>query len=267
MRSQVLTALFLLAVFLAGASGSGRVALAQADDARAVALGLAREGAQLYERGDFQGALDKFEQAYAHFPSPKLLFNLGQAQRGLSRHAEALANFERFLAEAKDAGSDYRERAAIQIAELETKVTRVAVACNRPGSLVDIDGVKRGTIPLDKPLAVEPGAHRLSLVWKSEIRTVEFTAVAGQVLPLVLSFEDELRPPEGQALLPKAEVQLVLPAETPAAATTKPSSSRHIWYWVAGGAVVAVATALILVYTTRDTYPSADLGTRTIGGP
>jgi tetratricopeptide (TPR) repeat protein len=253
---------------LGGMSDASRAAAAEPDDARSAALTLAREGAQLYAAGDFQGALEKFEQAYGLFPSPKLFFNLGQAWRGLSKPAQALANFERFLAEAKDAPADYRDQAAVQIAELETRVTRVAVACNRSGSVVTIDGVRRGTIPLDRPIPVEPGAHRLTLAWKDETRAVEFTAVAGQVLPLTLTFEGVSALHKVSEAPPKAERQISLPITPVPLATSRESAHRHTWYWVAGGVVVAaVATALILVYTTRDHYPSADLGTRTLGEP
>jgi hypothetical protein len=228
---------------------------------------LAQEGAQLYEKGDFQGALDKFKQAHQQFPSPKLFFNLAQAFRGLSRNPEALEAYERFLAEAKDASPEYREQAVAQVAELGAKLARVAVACNQPGAVVTIDRSERGTIPLQKPVAVEPGAHQLALAWRGESKSVEFTAVAGQVLSLVLTFEEKKLPPEPVVAAPKPEAQVLLPAETKQVPSATPSSHRHTWYWIAGGVVVtAAATALILVYTTRDHYPTADLGTRAIGG-
>jgi hypothetical protein len=236
-------------------------------DARSAARALAQEGAQLYEKGDFQGALDKFKQAHQQFPSPKLFFNLGQAFRGLSRNPEALESFERFLAEAKDASPDYREQAAAQVAELGAKLARVAVTCNQPGAVVTIDGSERGTIPLEKPVVVEPGAHQLALAWKGETKAVEFTAVAGQALSQVLTFEEKKLPPEPVVVAPAPEPQVLLPTETKQVPTATPSSTRHTWYWIAGGVVVAgAATALVLLYGTRDHYPTADLGTKSIGG-
>jgi hypothetical protein len=256
----------IVVLLVSGALGGVPPASAQSQDARSTALALAQEGAQLYEKGDFQGALDKFKQAHQQFPSPKLFFNLAQAFRGLSRNPEALEAFERFLAEAKDASPDYREQAAVQVAELGAKLARVAVNCNQPGAVVTIDRSERGTIPLAKPVAVEPGAHQLALAWKGETKSVEFTAVAGQILPLVLTFEEKKLPPELLVAAPKPEPQVLLPAESKQVPTATPSSHRHTWYWIAGGVVVAgAATALILVYGTRDHYPTADLGTRSIG--
>jgi len=58
---------------------------------------------KLYQQGDVGGALEKFNAAYAAYPSPKLMFNIGQANRDLSRPVEAIEAFQRFLAEATDA--------------------------------------------------------------------------------------------------------------------------------------------------------------------
>jgi hypothetical protein len=190
------------------------VASAQSQDRRAVARGLAQEGAQLYEKGDFQGALEKFKQAHEQFPSPKLFFNLGRALRGLSRDLEALEAFERFLAEAKDASPEYQEHAAAQIAELGAKVARVTVGCNRHGAVVMIDGERRGTIPLEKPALIQPGAHQLTLVWEGETKSVEFTAAAGQVQSLVLTFDGKKPPPDPVVTAPKSESQVLPQAPT-----------------------------------------------------
>src|SRR5512141_1991813 len=109
-----------------------RVGAASAEDegARAAARVLAQEGAQLFEKNDLPGALDKFKQAYDKFPSPKLFLNIGQALRGLGRNVEALAAFERFLAEAKDAGPEFIELASTQVAELGALLARVVVESN-----------------------------------------------------------------------------------------------------------------------------------------
>ena len=78
--------------------------LAQASDpatsaqAKSRAQVLLTEGSALYEKGEFAEALEKFKEAYATFDSPKLLFNIGQANRDLGRPAEAVDAFEHFLA-------------------------------------------------------------------------------------------------------------------------------------------------------------------------
>ena len=51
---------------------------------------LLSEGTTAYGRGDYATALDKFTAAYKIFPSPKLWFNIGQANRDLGRPVEAV---------------------------------------------------------------------------------------------------------------------------------------------------------------------------------
>jgi tetratricopeptide (TPR) repeat protein len=58
--------------------------------AKAQAQSPLAEGSALYEKGDYAGALEEFKQAYATYGSPKLLFNIGQANRNLGRPVEAL---------------------------------------------------------------------------------------------------------------------------------------------------------------------------------
>ena len=90
-------------------SGARRRASHADDQAKARAQGLLSEGTAAYGRGDYAAALDKFTAAYKIFPSPKLWFNIGQANRDLGRPVEAVEAFDRFLARrgrrpARDAG-------------------------------------------------------------------------------------------------------------------------------------------------------------------
>ena len=66
-------------------------------ESRLKAQALLREGTQHYQRGEYVDALELFQQAYAAFPSPKLLFNIGQASRELGRSVDAIEAFEEFL--------------------------------------------------------------------------------------------------------------------------------------------------------------------------
>ena len=76
------------------------------------------DGVAALKRDDYQAALSRFEEAYALVPSPKIHYDFGLAYVGLGRSAEALAAFERFLAEAPDAPADKRERATAMVAKL-----------------------------------------------------------------------------------------------------------------------------------------------------
>ena len=52
------------------------------------------------------GALAEFELSYRLRPNPRVLYNVGLAQKGLHRYGEAILSLERYLAENKDLAPD-----------------------------------------------------------------------------------------------------------------------------------------------------------------
>ena len=149
----------ILIVLLAQAPTS-HTATAQ-DKTRAQAL--LNEGADLYDRGNFIEALGRFQSAYAAYPSPKLWFNIGQAQRDLGRHVEAMEAFEHFLSEAKDAPIGTVGEAHRSVSELRSKLGHITISCATRGALVSVDGRRVGTTPLPAPLWLAPGTHQVGL--------------------------------------------------------------------------------------------------------
>ncbi|MEK6607460.1 MAG: hypothetical protein AABZ30_07350 [Myxococcota bacterium] len=83
---------------------------AAANDKDAARAKLA-DGIGLYDRGDFAGALAAFEEAYRLYASPKLLVNQATCHAKLGRPVEALALYERFLADPGNAPAALVEEA------------------------------------------------------------------------------------------------------------------------------------------------------------
>lgn len=81
---------------------------AHADDetAKNEARALLQGGNKLLEKGDRNGALGLFESAYAKYPSPLILINIGTTLRDLDRPAEAANAYARFVA----APGDFTDR-------------------------------------------------------------------------------------------------------------------------------------------------------------
>lgn len=123
---------------------------------------LLKEGAALYEKGEMVAALEKFDAAYAAFPSPKLLFNIGQTARGLGRLADALEAFQRFLSEESDAPSDMRTMALTSVSELQTKLARLRIQCAVEGAEIAVDGKVIGNAPVSGETWVMPGSHQVT---------------------------------------------------------------------------------------------------------
>ncbi len=99
-----------------------------AQDARQEAREIAAEGTRHYNMGRFEEALAEYQRAYDVFAAPQLLFNLGQCQRELGNHEQAVFFFERFLEQMPDAPNVETVRGLIVDvrAEMEREAAREA---------------------------------------------------------------------------------------------------------------------------------------------
>jgi hypothetical protein len=232
-------------------------------DPRADARDRLEEGSALYRKGDYQGALDKFEEARALSPSPKIYFNLGQALNRLGRSAAAVDAFERFLAEAPDASAERRRDAEALLDELRPRVGHLRVIAE-PGSEITVDGEPVGTAPLSRAVALDPGLHEVTALAPGarvgHVGTVEIAAGQaadweGKEAPAPLGDE----PPPPIPPLP-----LTTPPTRPALVETAPSPrARSPWLpWVAGAGAVVVAVALTALLVSRGpkSDPNGTLG-------
>jgi hypothetical protein len=228
---------------------------------------LLKEGAKLYEKGSLAPALEKFNQAYAEYPSPKLLFNIGQASRDLGRPAEAMNAFERFLAEATDAPADMTAEAKKSVAELDGKLGKLRIQCATTGAEVSVDGKVVGLAPIADLVWAVPGSHQVTARHPNMAPTIEDVEVnAGWVhtvvvtmLPLVSPVE--VKPPP--AILAPAETRPAAAAEVAVEKPPEPSPKPveqgghrgRTWTWVAAGsAVVFAGTAAVLGWSMESKF-------------
>ena len=229
--------------------------------AKVKAQALLKEGTALFDRGDLAGALAKFQTAYGVYPSPKLQFNIGQADRDLGRPVEALEAFDRFLAQAPDAAPEILAEARQSVAELKSKLGQLKIECPTSGASVELDGRPLGITPMPAPIWTMPGRHRITLrhpQYTTTTATVD--VVAGQTqaitqkLGLALVTPSPAPPP-----IPVVETatipQLVA---APAGANPQGLAARQKWYfWAAAGATVALTTGAILSGLSSDSRYSA----------
>jgi hypothetical protein len=151
---------------LAGCLLAASAAAAQppsGDAAKARASALTREGARAYQSGDYATAVARFQEAYTVFPSPRLLFNLGQSFGRAGRYVEATESFERFLTTAGNAPATARSEAERSLEQMRDKVAHIEVAANVAAAEVWIDGQSRGLTPLQRPVLVARGAHQVTV--------------------------------------------------------------------------------------------------------
>ena len=184
--ASIVPAMFALAVTLAQATSPPRPV---ETGAKAQAQSLLREGTALFDRGEAAAALRKFEQAYAVFPSPKIWFDVGAAQRALDRPAEALQAFQRFLDEAPQAPAESRAEAKQAVATLMSALGRLTIVCPVSGADVSIDGKPAGVTPLAGPIWATPGQHQIAARREGmtpDVQDVAVTAGSEGTVTLVL---------------------------------------------------------------------------------
>lgn len=243
-----------LVVLLAQA---GTPATSPADKARAT--GLLREGNALYKKADYTGALEKFEAAYAAMPSPKLLFNIGQARRDLGLTAEAIEAFDKFLSLATDASPKTVAEARTHLVNLQRKAGRLQIFCETPGAVLGVDGKEVGVAPLPSPLWMAPGRHMITATHASAapgLAYAEVTAggqhtVTVQLSPLVPAAPPALAQSPTYAPTAQATVMPVpTEVQTPAAAPVETDEGWLLgrkWAWVATGSAVLFAGSAAVI--------------------
>ncbi len=215
------------------------------------AQALLREGSALYKQADFAGALQKFEAAYAVFPSPKLQFNIGQANRELGRPVEAVTAFDWFVTDAFDASPELLAEARQSSADLKARLGRLRVDCSVPAAHVNVDGKYVGVTPLSRTVWAMPGPHRVAVSHSGYLpATIDVTVAAGEVrsvsatLRLISSSPAPAAPaapaapPEPVTPAARVEQPATPPAETPRRLGTR--------FWVAAGATVALTAGAII---------------------
>lgn len=201
---------------------------------KAKAKVLLHEGLDFNRQGHYAEALEKFQAAYAAYPSPKLWFNIGQVERALNHPVEAVEAFQKFLALVPDAEPENKEVAKSAVAEIESKLGRVRIKCETPGAEVVIDGKNVGPVPLPEPLWATPGSHRVTITHVGFAPATENVEVSAGSTALVVirlappSPPAEITPPpavteaEGAALPPGTEPWTVPPAPEPTPAEVPP---------------------------------------------
>lgn len=122
---------------------------------------LLAEGNALSNEGDYVEALEKFRAAYAVYPSPKLLLNMGTMLRQLGRNIEAADVYERYL---RDPDADPQQVQLLNrtLDEIDSLLGHIHITVSPLDASVSLDGK-----PLDVPtqgidMRVEPGTHKVA---------------------------------------------------------------------------------------------------------
>jgi tetratricopeptide (TPR) repeat protein len=213
-------------------------------------------GKQLFDAGDYRGAIREFEAANRLAPAPLLLFNIGLAYERLGEAAPALQHFKAYLEQQPNASN--RSLVEIKIARLEGELGQGQPAAGQgtvPGQgqpAVQGQGQGQGTIPGQGQPGTAPATGQQNATnaptWQEVPRSSE---------PPDWARQEPAKPaPTGDPQLDRVaaidvswvrdqRAPLMVPAAAePAVATEAPSKPAHkqVWFWV----VVGVSALILL---------------------
>jgi len=165
-RAAGLFAVFVAAVLLAQPA---RAADPPALDrkARAEVRALADKGQALYEKGDYEGAVESFSRAGAIAPVPTVEVALAKSLLKLGRLADAAAAYEKasnaeVTAESPPSLIDAVGQAKKELRELLPRVPTLEIAVGPGVAGVAINGRSISPLDLAAPIRLNPGVYRVT---------------------------------------------------------------------------------------------------------
>jgi hypothetical protein len=250
--------------------------LAAPDHAQREADAHFNRGVALAGRGNQEGALVEFKEAYRLAPAWQVLFNLGVVHDNLSHAVQALEAFETYLAKGGAAvPRDKRTLVDQLLVKLRKQVGEIVIRNDGEPVEIELDGVVRGTTPLKSRLYAMPGPHKV--VGRREDSTSSETDVdvrAADRVVVVLAFTAP--PPPSTAAAPPSDVPArETPAPAPIALEPKPTvvaetpavneqaawpEEPTLWYqrWYVWAAVGVVAAGVVTAIAVAETRPRFD---------
>jgi hypothetical protein len=123
------------------------------------------DGKKAFDRGDFQRAWLFFKQAYAAYPHPAFLQNLGETELRIGKFVDAARHLARYLRDGRLTQSE-RDLPTRSLKKASARLGAIVVATDPDVAVAEVrvDGEWVGETPLDDaPWYVEPGEHTVVL--------------------------------------------------------------------------------------------------------
>jgi hypothetical protein len=181
----------LLALFTVALAVPAFPSVAHADDAAVVeAKARFEEGLELADNGKHEPARLKFQQAWAVFKAPAVLYNLARSEQLTGHDMEALEHFRVFV---RISATDVkitdamRDKAKQNVEELEKRVGQIEIEVPSTAR-VTVDGKPLEETPRE-PVPVAPGRHTVEATFEGRLKSVAVDCAAGKVAKAKLEFE------------------------------------------------------------------------------
>lgn len=191
---------------------------------RELAKALMLEGLRQLDAEVYDQALANFLEAYATFPSPKILLNIASTLRDMGRLADAANTYQRYLLDPATGPERVAEVKEILL-KLDEQLTILTIRVAPPGTELSIDAGPFIAVGTSMQTRVRPGIHLLRA--RNGEQTTEVT---------VNGFEGELK--EVAAVVAPPPPVAVTPVGPPDVVTAPPPTAaapEHVDAWLTTG--------------------------------
>lgn len=183
--------------------------------ARPLAAALMTEGVRQLQALHHEQALANFLEAYAKFPSPKILLNIGSTLRDMGRLADAANTYQRYLADPAT-GPERIEEVKQLLVDLDQQLTLLTIRVTPRGSEVSIDGGPWLPVGSTLQTRVRPGIHLVRVRHAGATSEVTINGFEGESkdVPVTVSAPASPAPAETAPPLPPTTTEAVPPEQT-----------------------------------------------------
>jgi hypothetical protein len=176
-----------LAIVIVLATLVASPALADEAEDKAAAQALVTEGIAALKKKDYDTAVAKFQSAYAKFPSPKILLNLGTTYKDMGRLADAANTYQKYLGD-PTVGTDRLAEVRKILDDLDKQLVLLTISVTPAGASVTIDDGPAEVIGASLVIRVAPGKHTIrARAFGHDDGLEEFDAAAGTRRTVALS--------------------------------------------------------------------------------
>ncbi len=150
---------------------------------------------ELYEAGDYEGALVQFKRAYELSRQPQVLFDVGLSLKNMARYAQAIATWETELGFREKLPKVDVQALEAAIETLRPFVSTLQLSVNEVGAVISVDGEEVGRSPLVAPVPINVGKRVIRVSKAPDFltseRTIEITK--GQTAQLSVTLEPAVK--------------------------------------------------------------------------
>jgi len=144
------------------------------------------KGKALFEEGAYDKAIIEFKESYGLSPVPVVLYNIAVCYDDLSKYAEAVKHYKKYLSVGKDEPAEKLAKVKERVGELSKFLGMLKLVVDAEGAEVLVDDAKAGVTPLETIL-LETGEHELVVRKTGYFESKQrFTIVSGQTAEIVV---------------------------------------------------------------------------------